>query len=757
MAKSQSFANQKEMYDLKERDDNLTALLRRPSRFLVALLLMLTLVAVCTLVPTTMSASADVSSVPNLIKALSDPIWTVRRDAAKALGDVSSMYNEAVAGLMNALTDPIAKVRISAAQSLGKLGIRDLAALPALESIAVEDSDTESRIAAIRALGQMGEGAAPILGRILLRISPRDEIVVETTLETLVAMGPAARPAMDSLGTFGRDADDYRDNDKLISLTTDALVNIGPEAVGQLIAIVDQCRWTSTLLTAVEAIGRLGPEVAEVAPYLVQRFDKYTWTEGSNIVLRLSASLYSMGSGAFPALIEGLVDDSWEVRAGCASVLARFGSQVPSSAIPALAELTLDTSDDCRAAAARALGSMGSTAAPAASALVELLSDDDTWSEALRALEAIGSPAIGPIRTGISHDDVRVRCACGQLLWMIEENPEGMPQTKEGLTLDRERRLSALSVLASMGPAAASAKSELRDVLANPRVWEEERMLAAETLESIGEPAARELAVGLADDSNDVRRVAERSLRRMGASALPALVEFMALSDDSWAIEKAGAIIDEIKKDERTAAVMLTQLATKGIPDADDHTQYMVRGVSMSILASLKTQSSSTIRLLTGMFGDPDHRIRAAAAFAVGLVGSSAQDAVGPLSKLIADNDLRVCTGAAEALASINTKSVRQLIDLLKSKSYDERRMAAAILWQLEEDAEPAIPALITALGDKSSYRLRSLAAKALGAIGSDASNVMTALEQALKDSHPEVRQSAQESINSIKKPNWWW
>jgi len=722
------------------------------------------------------SASTNGTSTADLIEALSDPIWTVRRDAAEALGDVSGMYDEVVAGLTNALNDPVAKVRVAAAQSLGKLGTRGLMAVQALELLAIKDSDVESRVAAIRALGRMGEDAAPSLGRILQGKDPspagatldewqiadrtgRPEAVYEATLEALAAMGRSAKPAMDDLGSFGRSR--YMRTDRMVSLTMDALVGIGPDAIEQLIGIStpDLYPWQTNWpvwLAATNAIGRLGPDAVAAVPALVRQFDLLSEVDGERAV-SLVDTLYSTGNGAIPALMEGLANDSWKVRAGCANTLARFGTQVPSSAIPALAELTLDASDKCRASAARALGSMGRASAPAASALVELLSDDDAWGEAFKALGAIGVPALVPIRKGRSHDDVRVRSACGQLLWLIEKNPDVIPQIKEALELDRDRRRSALSVLASMGPVAVAAKSELRDILVDPSMWEDEHMLAVGILAGIGAPAARELVESLGSYFDDVKEVAGRSLLNMGVSALPALIEVTASGADHWLIDDIGDIVDEIKKDESAAAVVLTQLAAKGISDADDHTQYMVRSISMGTLALLKTQSSSTIRFLTSMFSDPDHRIRAAAAFAVSIMGSSAQNALGPLSKLLADTNLKVCTSAAETLASINTKSVRQLIDLLKSKSYDERRMAAAILWQMEKDAEPAIPALITALGDKSSYRLRSLAAKALGAIGSDAPNVQTALKQALNDSHPEVRESAQEAIDLIEEGNWWW
>jgi HEAT repeat protein len=102
------------------------------------------------------------AAIPDLVKALADPVDEVREAAAEALGKIGNVpgVTAAVDGLIAALHDPECTVRTEAAESLGRMGPLTDRVIPAL---ARAIKDIQPGYAALDALEQMGMPAFPAI------------------------------------------------------------------------------------------------------------------------------------------------------------------------------------------------------------------------------------------------------------------------------------------------------------------------------------------------------------------------------------------------------------------------------------------------------------------------------------------------------------------------------------------------------------------------------------------------------------------
>lgn len=150
-----------------------------------------------------------------------------------------------------------------------------------------------------------------------------------------------------------------------------------------------------------------------------------------------------------------------------------------------------------------------------------------------------------------------------------------------------------------------------------------------------------------------------------------------------------------------------------------------IRLAALMLFISKMSPTSGAVPALVSMLEDPDERIRARAAQALGRIEPGPSQAVSVLQARLQDPSswVRIC--AAHALASIGTlRSAGAALPLLAAELTDSqadkfrRRQAAISLGKLGPLAEDAIPSLTTALKDPESI-VRFAAFDALRAINS--------------------------------------
>jgi len=104
---------------------------------------------------------------------------------------------------------------------------------------------------------------------------------------------------------------------------------------------------------------------------------------------------------------------------------------------------------------------------------------------------------------------------------------------------------------------------------------------------------------------------------------------------------------------------------------------------------------------------------------------------------------------AAVELITLGEPAALPVAGLLKDPDERVRHMAAMTLQNMAAKAQPAMPALIEALGD-SSGDVRTTAATALRSFGPQAAPAVPALTRALKDSESIVRLEAARTLGDI-------
>ncbi len=116
---------------------------------------------------------------------------------------------------------------------------------------------------------------------------------------------------------------------------------------------------------------------------------------------------------------------------------------------------------------------------------------------------------------------------------------------------------------------------------------------------------------------------------------------------------------------------------------------------------------------------DQDPKVRQASAWALGVLGPAARDAVPSLAETLKDPDGMVRNTTACALGWIGVaakEAVRALIELIKDQHGSDREVSAQSLGRIGPDATEAVPALTDALNDATPW-VRTAAEEVIRAI----------------------------------------
>jgi HEAT repeat protein len=211
-----------------------------------------------------------------------------------------------------------------------------------------------------------------------------------------------------------------------------------------------------------------------------------------------------------PALLLLLADDDAKVRQEAVHALRRIGPG-GAAAVPALVRALCDTDELTADRAAGALGAIGAGAVPA---LIEALSDPRTRRRAAEALGRVGADAATAVRP---------------LLALLGDT-----------TANWDERSNAAEALGGIGASAPAAIPDLARGLADPD--ETVRRECAEALGKIGDaagPAVPALIDAVGDKDDSVRREATDTLWRLGEPAIRALVGRFQASEDRSALGAA--------------------------------------------------------------------------------------------------------------------------------------------------------------------------------------------------------------------------
>ncbi len=718
-------------------------------------------------------------------------------EAVRALGNMKSLA--AVRHLLAMLRTRREDLVVEIIKSLGMIG-----APGCVEPIVARVDPSSSlaiQIAAVRALGELGDGAGvPALQELLA--SERTSLKVPIAEALAKIKVPEALPPLEQLLT---DADvtvrQYavegigalqspssvphlerlvRDPDEGVrQACAYALGQIGVSECLPLLMILLRDSDPAVTTSAVEGLERIGTPAVET---LVTTLEEEA--ENPEMLLKLVRVLGSIGDiRSINPLLEVFEDTTVQVRDRIAEALVavdrklvdggkistlikegyawsrfRIAGALGNSGYESAAGMLLDIIEETYTDADEARlkdfpdasillvnkEALAGVRAAAARQLGGLNLSDSVKAVLGRLVKAEGETRLWMVRTlGFIHKEASVSA----LIELIKKEEAGIPALFLGKVLKRiplditvERVLGAVS---SASVAVRTRCAEVLGVLQNVKALGKLGELTRDPDEHV-----RLAAIGALEriGSNQAFDSLAKAVKDASATVRERAVRALRALPDDRAINVLGTALQDRVADVRGAAA----LALSSIKD---------KRVVPILLAGLKDESSevrlsivntlsvlgdiSAVKPLIQMLQDINSEVRQAAVRALGKIGDV--ESVGPLIRAMDDHDLWVKTEARKTLLSMGEESLPRKIEALSNDDESVQQNAVRIL---AEETSPKLYGLLLEAFSHRSKDMRANSAKVLGLLSE--SRAVVPLIHLLDDRDFEVREKAAMALGEI-------
>jgi HEAT repeat protein len=608
------------------------------------------------------------AAVPELRKTLKDKSLDVRRLAITTLGAIGSDAAEVVPDLLALMRDTQSGLQDDTSEALAGIGAP---AVAALAEVLQQEQEPALRKRAILALAKVGKPAVPVLDKVL---GDRDASV---RLQAVTALGQIGAPAVEPLVGALKDPDaevrqevvrvlgTLNKNDSGVvpalvlalkdpaervrgqSIASLRFLRPEPEAVMKELTPVLQDKDMDIRLDAILFLGEFGPAAVPSLASMLKDPDM-------KVRQRAMAALEEIRAPPdvlLPALTPLLNDGNAVARQNGVYLLWRCGPK----ALPQITEALKDSDVLVRVAAVNSLRQANADAKVSYPAFVEALADDSpvVRLSATRALSRFGSQALPQLKLALKDKDAAVRRDAVQVLQGMRSSPKlVLPLLAEAQKDDNPVvRKSAADVLGSFGPAALPHLIEaLKDQDKDVR---NQALDSMKKLEGNPQAMAKLLSEALKSEDLMVRRGAAYALSRFGTDAVDPLIAALKDKDDRIRWEAA----DSLRVVGPEAGKAIAPLAELAISDPDNK----VRKVAVIAMLNIHTidgdrfkeDPSRAVPLLLESLNHKLAQNRWEAAQILGVLGPTAKDAIGPLTKATQDKDERVRQAAMVALERI--------------------------------------------------------------------------------------------------------
>lgn len=665
---------------------------------------------------------AGQGSVPDVQSQVQGkPLETWAAELAKAQNGASYRAMEAmtqfgprgVAPLVSLLDSDDADVRAAAATSLGELG---LFARPAAKEILplLNDEDAAVREAALESLGQMGDLGPldePLIAHLISGLGEPDRYRRRALAEPLMQKGEkAVTPLLAALKSEHKYVRDGAARALAAKTSRDKA-----ETIPALIEVVlhDEIDPRESAAQSLKAKGGVIVPFVEAA---LKRSD----TVDSRGALAASLGSEEMGEPGVKLLLETAAHDAFTIRDRASYALGRTG---PTADEPLIAALS---SDDwrLRVSACKALRWVAEQADEARrqrifsiggeAALQKALREDmdyDVRAEAAAALGQLHSQSsAGLLLAALQSPCPEVRHWATASLRKLQPPAKDMAPVYVKLLDDQGANVSniALGALRDYGPAAQAAVPALIRIAGDESYGPYQHRDAPLALGAIGDPRAIDALVENAQ--RDVGEPGENCVRGLGMLAVEHDAALAAL--DALAKHPRESLARQAKAELEQAKQLRTE------PKAPSTPQVQAWQGGPVIAAEWREPQ-------------PDE---------VQYQGQTIAQAIAALQR----GEVDARRDAERKVPQFGPAAVPFLIERLSDEKKGVREQAAGLLGELKSAAQPAIPALIEALGDAAiSYS----ASNALQRIGNAA---VPALLTAAESDNPKVRERA---LSALGRP----
>ncbi|HEX9597369.1 MAG TPA: HEAT repeat domain-containing protein, partial [Anaerolineales bacterium] len=402
----------------------------------------------------------------------------------------------------------------------------------------------------------------------------------------------------------------------------------------------------------------------------------------------------------FDQLLAALQHPNPNVRAGAAIVLGKTKS---ARAVEPLTDLLEDPVYLVYTGAAKALGMIGSLAVGSLLAVIQEPPSLDSASRAYEALRAVrDSQATGLLMAAASYDEPLIRWGAIEALGNMHTE-QALPALIDAARHPDERtRQHAVSALGNIAhPDGIQAIA----ALLNETDWQM-RVTAVEALERIGsERVVLPLLAAMRDPTMQVREAAAQALQSLRDPQAAEILLAAFNGADAWTRQYLARALGEIG--EPRAAPILESLAL----DDDD---VQVRLSAAQSLAKMNHPRGEAVILRT--LNAPNAQTRTLAAIALGNTGSPR--AVTPLLEFNSaqrQNGPEFLKAIVSSLRCVGEPAVPALIEALGSPEHEKIETAFKALRQL---GQAAVPALLEAMPTAESPRVCQQLIRLLGMAG---------------------------------------
>lgn len=650
------------------------------------------------LLATEFLAQAQEPSLAAILRAMEDEALPVREQAVTLASRHFPI--ERLIGLVGNHGNAV--LRNSAIEALKRAGGRNVKAL--YEALGHKDVEVVMFTAQI--LGELTVEIDPL--PLIDLLSHPDSNVAQAAIETLGKL--RAREAVSRL------LDILECDFWLQFAAIAALGEIGDQrAVPRLLALLEDELCQNEVLEALGKIGdleTLGPLIS-----LWEKTEHLLFRDRLTMAVARIASGHSAGSARMEAYLGEHFQSQEDIAKARRYLLGALGPLTQEEMV-SLPELAL------RNAAVYWL--MRLPGAPEDLApLVSQLKDIDLQKNLLSAFEALGARGIPALRTGLRDSEPEVRRLSARLLGRLADRPS-LPILSSMLSDPvYEVRLAAAEALGNLGeaqvlpsllPLLGAPDAELRDTAVRALARLEREVLIpplVKYLEVAQEDfwsAALEL-VALAPDPRLVPFI-RRALSSKEPQVVRAAIRAASRSSEIDLLAEVGPLLESESSAVRVQAI--DALGTSGRPEAVDLLLPRLQGPETEryfiVRALGDLRATRATQVILDNFASFDPRIRLAAIDALGRIGGE----------------------LAEAF----------LVRCLEGPFAEERRAAAAALSQ---QRPPSREELFLALAEDADWRLRNIAAYALGACQSEAARRQ--LKRLVKDRESVVARTALEAL----------
>ncbi len=726
-------------------------------------------------------------AVPALAAALRDPELTV--SAASVLGQLGAEAKPAAPALVEALRQPqrqrpgpgappppVGVERETIVTALVKIGEP---AVPALVE-AGRDFDPPQRVQVVRALAEIGPGAAEAVPALLEWLDDKDPTLRWQAVFALGKVGPAAAKAVPklmevlrdpkrpergeapvSLGKIGDAAlpslvEGLKDKDVMVrQACITGLTVMGPDAKEAAPALAEALATPALQYWAAKALERIGPPAKEAVPPLINVV-KDRNSQGRTPAILALAAIGPDAKEAAPVLVallgepQDFRDPGYNERSdACMKALARIGEP----AVPGLLDL-LKRKDNRRYLAVRVLTQLGPAARDAAPALVALLAEEPsggsrlvveppeqpvvngyTVSQAAKALLAIGPAAVPPLSEALGNEKYPRRDLAAALVGLLGADakpavPALLALVKKGSLPEKAEAVKALGRIksddAEVMPALLALMKEKDDRIAK---FNPEMEVGVRAGVAVGRIDGGRLAECLRDENANVRYHAARALQslgRDGKDALPALLA--ALKDGDAEVRRQAALaVAKVT----VAAGVEPQESVKGLAALVGDDDVQVRSTAAYALEQMGPRAREAAPALLESLRGTTGLHRRAIVKALPAVGADPKAFVPVLAEAGREDDLFLRRAVAQSLAAAGPaakEATPVLVEYLKQKDPYLREDAVKVVAAIGPGAKDAVPALAALLKEDARDAARGEVAEALGRIGPDAGEAVPAL-----------------------------